>query len=69
MKFPRRRILQLATGAAALPAVSRIARAQAYPTRPVRIIVGFPPGGVNRRPNLTLYRRPILTPLSDVHGR
>jgi tripartite-type tricarboxylate transporter receptor subunit TctC len=45
MKFPRRRILQLATGAAALPAVSRIARAQAYPTRPVRILVGGPPGG------------------------
>jgi tripartite-type tricarboxylate transporter receptor subunit TctC len=34
-----------AAGAAALPAVSRIARAQAYPTRPVRIIAGFPPGG------------------------
>jgi tripartite-type tricarboxylate transporter receptor subunit TctC len=38
--------MHLATGAAALPAVSRIARAQAYPTRPVRIIVGFPPAGV-----------------------
>jgi tripartite-type tricarboxylate transporter receptor subunit TctC len=37
--------LHLATGAAALPAVSRIARAQAYPTRPVRIVVGFPAGG------------------------
>jgi tripartite-type tricarboxylate transporter receptor subunit TctC len=44
MKLPRRRFLHLAAGAAALPAVSRIARAQAYPTRPVRIIVGFPPG-------------------------
>ena len=45
MKLPRRQFLHLATGAAALPAVSRIARAQAYPTRPVRIVVGFPPGG------------------------
>jgi tripartite-type tricarboxylate transporter receptor subunit TctC len=45
MRFPRRQFLHLAAGAAALPAASRIARAQAYPTRPVRIIVGFPPGG------------------------
>jgi tripartite-type tricarboxylate transporter receptor subunit TctC len=46
MKFPhRRRFLNLAAGAAALPAFSRFARAQAYPSRPVRIIVGFPPGG------------------------
>ena len=45
MKLPRRKFLHLAAGAAALPAVSRIARAQAYPTRPVRIIVGFAPGG------------------------
>ena len=45
MKLPRRNFLHLATGAAALPAVSRIARAQAYPTRPVRIIAGFAPGG------------------------
>jgi tripartite-type tricarboxylate transporter receptor subunit TctC len=37
-------LLHLAAGAAGLPAVSRIARAQAYPTRPVRIIVGFPEG-------------------------
>ena len=42
MKFPRRQFLHLAAGAAALPVVSRSARAQAYPTRPVRVIVGFP---------------------------
>src|ERR1700704_6465381 len=45
MKFPRRKFLHLAAGAAALPAMSRIARAQAYPSRPVRIIVGLAPGG------------------------
>jgi tripartite-type tricarboxylate transporter receptor subunit TctC len=44
MKFPRRRFLQLATGAAASPVVSRIASAQMYPTRPVRIIVAQAPG-------------------------
>src|SRR5262252_9656839 len=38
MKLPRRNFLHLAAGAAALPAVSRIARAQAYPSRPVRLI-------------------------------
>jgi tripartite-type tricarboxylate transporter receptor subunit TctC len=47
MKLPRRSFLYLAAGAAALPAMSRIARAQAYPTRPVRLIVGFPAGGSN----------------------
>ena len=45
MKLPRRKFLHLAAGAAALPAVSRVARAQAYPTRPVRIVVGFAAGG------------------------
>jgi tripartite-type tricarboxylate transporter receptor subunit TctC len=45
MKLPRRRFLHLAAGAAALPSVSRIALAQAYPMRPVRIVVGFAAGG------------------------
>ena len=46
MKLPRRRqFLHLAAGAAALPAVSRFAWAQAYPSRPVRIVVGFAAGG------------------------
>ena len=45
MKLPRRQFLHLAAGAAALPAVSRIARAQAYPTRPVRLVAPFPAGG------------------------
>src|SRR5215469_8264872 len=45
MKLPRRRFLQLAVGAVALPLAPHLARAQAYPARPVRIIVGFPPGG------------------------
>src|SRR5262245_7014602 len=45
MKLPRRNFLYLAAGAAAFPGVARFAFAQAYPTRPVRIIVGFPAGG------------------------
>src|SRR5262245_26081374 len=47
MKLPRRNFLHLAAGAAALPVASRIAFAQAYPSRPVRWIVGFAPGGGN----------------------
>jgi tripartite-type tricarboxylate transporter receptor subunit TctC len=45
MKFPRRQFLHLAASAVALPAVSRIARAQAYPSRPITIVVPFPAGG------------------------
>jgi tripartite-type tricarboxylate transporter receptor subunit TctC len=45
MKLLRRQFLHLAAGAVALPAVSRVARAQTYPTRSVRLIVGFPPAG------------------------
>jgi tripartite-type tricarboxylate transporter receptor subunit TctC len=45
MKLPHRRhFLHLAAGAAALPAVQRFAWAQAYPSRPVRVVVGYPPG-------------------------
>ena len=69
VKLPRRRFLHLAAGVAALPAVSRMAWAQAYPTRPVRIVVGFAPGGPER------YRRTADGPVavgaarSAVHHR
>ena len=45
MKLPRRQFLRLAAGAVALPAMSRITAAQSYPTRPVHLVVGYPPGG------------------------
>jgi len=47
MKLPRRNFLHLVAGAAALPVVSRVARAQAYPSRPVRVIVGFTAGSAS----------------------
>ena len=45
LRLRRRQLLRLAAGAAALPALARIARAQAYPSRPVRLILGFAAGG------------------------
>jgi tripartite-type tricarboxylate transporter receptor subunit TctC len=65
MKPPhRRQFLHLAAGAAALPSVSRIARAQAYPSRPVRLVVGFPAGGTN-----DIHARLIADWLSKQFGR
>jgi len=49
MKLPRRQFLHLAAGAAALPAVSCIARAQAYPTRPMTMVVPYSAGGPTDR--------------------
>jgi tripartite-type tricarboxylate transporter receptor subunit TctC len=60
MKLPRRKFLHLAAGAATLPAFSRIARAQVYPARPVRMIVAFAPGGPT-----DLFGRLIAQRLSD----
>src|SRR5262245_61917173 len=45
MKLPRRQFLHLAAGASALPAVARLAQAQALPRRPIRLVIAFPPGG------------------------
>jgi len=60
MNLSRRQFLRLVTGAAALPVMPHFAWAQAYPTRPVRIIVGFPPAGAN-----DLYARLIAQWLSE----
>ena len=64
MKLPRREFLHLAAGAAALPAVSRIARAQDYPARPLRIVVAFPPGSTS-----DLVIRPIAQRLQERLGQ
>ena len=64
MKLPRRQFLHLAAGAAALPLTSRVAGAQAYPSRPVRLVVGFPAGGAN-----DIFARLIAEWLSKQFGR
>jgi tripartite-type tricarboxylate transporter receptor subunit TctC len=64
MKLPRRSFLQLAAGIAALPAAARIAWAQSYPTRPVRIIVGFPAGS-----SADVFARSTAQWLSERLGR
>jgi len=63
-KLQRRRFLQLAATAAALPAVSTYARADTYPNRPVRIVVGFPPGSAT-----DIDMRLIAAPLGRSSGR
>ena len=67
MKLPRRQFLHLAAGAAALPAMSRIASAQAYPARPVRLIVPFPAGGAVEEtfePGMTVTSAPSSVTMS-----
>ena len=64
MKLPRRQFLHLAAGAAALSAVSRIASAQSYPERSVRVIVPFPPGGAT-----DVFARPVAQKLSEQRGK
>jgi tripartite-type tricarboxylate transporter receptor subunit TctC len=63
-KFPRREFFRLAAGAAALPVVSRIALAQAYPSRPITMIVPFAPGG-----NSDVMARMMAEPLRSVLGQ
>src|SRR5262252_8500552 len=64
MKLPRQNFLHLAAGAAALPAVSRIAFAQAYPSRPVRIVVTFPAGSTS-----DILARPVAQWLQERLGQ
>jgi tripartite-type tricarboxylate transporter receptor subunit TctC len=63
-QFPRRHFVHLAAGAAVLPILSRSARAQAYPTRPVHIVVGYPAGG-----GADIYARLIAQWLSERFGQ
>ena len=65
MKLPdRRKFLHLAAGAAALPAFSSVAQAQAWPNRPVRLVVGFPAGG-----GADAAARIVAQRLSEVWGQ
>ena len=64
MKLPRRRFLQIAAASAGLWTGSRIASAKSYPSRPVRIVCGYPPGGV-----VDIYARLIGQRLSDALGQ
>jgi tripartite-type tricarboxylate transporter receptor subunit TctC len=64
MKLQRRRFLQLAAGVAALPALSRVARAQGYPAKPVRIVASYPAGGVS-----DIYARLVGQSLSERMGQ
>jgi len=64
IKLPRRRFLRLAAGAAAAPALSRVASAQTYPTRPIRLVVGFAAGGA-----VDLVARIVGQELSDRLGQ
>ena len=64
MKLPRRKFLRLAAGAAALPATPRLATAQAYPTRPVTMVVTFPPGSGS-----DIMGRILAARLSEILGQ
>jgi tripartite-type tricarboxylate transporter receptor subunit TctC len=64
MAYPRRKFLQLAAGAVALPAVSRVACAQSWPSRVVRLVVGFPAGGGN-----DAVARIVANRLSEIWGQ
>src|SRR5215475_1807516 len=64
MKFPRRQFLHLAMGAAVLPALTHIAKAQVYPTRPVRVIIPFAPAGPT-----DVFGRLMAQKLSDNLGK
>ena len=64
MKLPRRQFLHLAAGAASMPAMSRVAWAQAYPSKQINIIVPVPPGGL-----VDLVARAVGERLAEIRGR